>query len=654
MSDIPSPSLPPRRTTPSPYDEMRRRADRLLSRAENSLERRKILSAVWAWREAHENRNNKPLEHLDRLTTNLPVTIEEFVDSREFLADYVEVWPGLRRDLLIMNPDVFVGQEPVHEALLGGATGTGKSHLSKITQAYQLYLFCCFKEPQRMFSVGITDAIVFLLQSVSKTITKRVLYEPLRAMFTAMPYTRRWLEWDRYVESELHLSNGIKVVPALANVQAMVGQAVPSGILDEVNFMDIVERSLRAPGPTGEGGRYDQAEETYLNVSRRRKRSFLTRGISLGTLCVVSSTRYKNDFLDRRIDEVRKDGTKNVVWLRRKQYEVVPQDRFSGEKFRVLIGTDDYATRVLNPDDEEGIHYPMGAQIEEVPAEYRSDFMRDPEGAQRDIIGIASNAITPFIAQRDKIVDAILAGETFGLKPWTTKQDVNLQFEGMPQIEEANLPQAPAARQGNRFVHVDLSSSTDRCGIGVVRVLGKQAVQREDGLVEMLPVYAVEEAISIQPTSTHHIDPAEVRGWVSRLVAFYGLSITSVSYDGFQSLESLSLYRRAGIRSQRISLDTSSEPYNVFRRALYDGRIKMVRSEMLRSELSTLEYHAEKDKIDHPPRGSKDVADAVAGAIYAASIYRGVSMSDDMVRPDGQSVRSQRTMQRPQGNIRPR
>jgi hypothetical protein len=639
-------------------------AERFLATVEKKCEQKiayfegvgeKRVARMWehAARQLLEHRNPAVVAALGQMN-RVPATLDEFVQSPEFLGELMEVWPTLMPDLRAMNPDVFVGEEPVFEALLGGATGTGKTHLSQITNMYQLYLFTCFDMPQRLFNLTVKTPIVILFQSVSTTITKRVIYEPFRNTFCAMRFTSRWVRYDKYKESTLELENGIVVAPAMANLQALVGQAIPGGILDEVNFMSIIEKSKQVAGAAGLGGHYDQAETVYRNISRRRKRSFLTKAYSMGTLCVVSSTRYKGDFLDRRIDEVRQFGEQNIVALRRKQYEVAPPGRYSGETFRVLIGTDDYATRVLEPDEEDGKHFPAGMHVEQVPVELRSDFLRDPEAAQRDYCGIASNAISPFIAQRDKVVDAILAGEEFGLRPWSSKQDVVLHIDGMPQINEANLPRDPRIKQALRFIHVDLSSSTDRCGIAVVRVLGQQAIARDDGLTEVLPVYAVEEAVSIQPSSTAHIDPSEVRQWIMRLVSFYGINVTSVSYDGYQSTESLLLLRRAGIRSQTISVDRTSEPYNVLRRALYDKRIKMVNSELLRTELSTLEYIASKDRIDHPPKGSKDVADAVCGALYAASLHRGVTMGTGIVQADGQLVRNISARQRPAGNMRPR
>ena len=45
-------------------------------------------------------------------------------------------------------------------------------------------------------------------------------------------------------------------------------------------------------------------------------------------------------------------------------------------------------------------------------------------------------------------------------------------------------------------------------------------------------------------------------------------------------------------------------------------------SDKLLNELVALEWNQESDKVDHPPRGSKDIADAVCGAVWLAAMSR--------------------------------
>ena len=53
--------------------------------------------------------------------------------------------------------------------------------------------------------------------------------------------------------------------------------------------------------------------------------------------------------------------------------------------------------------------------------------------------------------------------------------------------------------------------------------------------------------------------------------------------------------------------------------AIYDGQLFCYYVPKLEEELLGLQYNAKRNKIDHRPNGSKDWADALAGAVYHCS-----------------------------------
>jgi hypothetical protein len=76
----------------------------------------------------------------------LPVTIDEFMDSPEFLGcssaePLMDMWPRLKPVIRSMNPDVLAGEAPIVTALMGGATGWGKSHAS--SRRCSIRCTCC-------------------------------------------------------------------------------------------------------------------------------------------------------------------------------------------------------------------------------------------------------------------------------------------------------------------------------------------------------------------------------------------------------------------------------------------------------------------------------------------------------------------------------
>lgn len=594
---------------------------------------------------------------------HVPVTIEEFIHGQDFLAGAeFELWPALERDLIETCPDVWTGQEPITEFMSGGATGTGKTFGATGNILFHVYQMCCFNQPQRLFGLQPNTALVCMLQSVSPTITKRVIYEPLRQIFEAMPFNKRWVQWNDQKDSSLELMNHVQIVPSAASLQALVGQAIFAALLDEVNFMAIVENSKTIPGPNGLGGKFDQAEQTYYNISRRRKRSFITKGPSIGCLCVSSSTRYKGDFLDRRIDEVQKYEEAGIVVRRHKQYDVNP--KFAPGQFgtfKLLVGTDEYGTRVLTDDDAEGQTYPQGAEVLDVPEPYRVEFLKDPEAALRDVIGIATNAITPFIRRRQKITDAWARGVARGILPMTDKSTVELATDGLPAWIEGNMPQM-VVRKRPHFIHVDGSKNNDPTGVSIVRFDGVTRQPSKDGQsMETLPKFTVVAALQIKPNAVAEIDMAEIRGWLLQLQTLFGYNIVAISMDGYNSNESLLMLRKAGIGADLVSVDRSTGPYEDFRDILYQDRVDFVPDcEVLRTELSQVEYYPKDKKVDHPPRGTKDVADAVVAAIANALEHRAVWSSVDVYSTDVQPVAGttgpvmpepvRRNVERPTGN----
>lgn len=625
--------------------QLLKRAERAYAIAEANGDKRLGKTLLHAFTQLAEHNNPAFLTALQHMR-RLPVSIDEFVESPEFLGGHMEVWPGLMPDLREINADQLIGESAITEVLLGGATGTGKTAVSTVTQAYQLYFLCCFDWPQQLFGLSRATPIVFMFASVSSTVTNRVIYKPFRDLFLGMKFTQKYIEYNKQLESSLVLGQNIMVVPALASVQSMVGQAVISGILDEVNFMARVENSKQIMGSNGAGGIYDQAELAYRNLSRRRKSRFVSRGPQPGTLCVVSSTRYRGDFLDRRIEEVIKYGEAGTRVFRRKQYEVVPKDRFSGPKFKLLIGTDRWPTKVLSDEEVSKRLYPRGADIEDVPVEYLPEFQKDAEAALRDICGIATDAIRPFISQRDKIVDCISAARSAHIRQIIDREEVVLAHEPLPRLPEKFILQD---KDAPRFVHIDLATTHDRCGVGIVRHDGFVMIRNE-----RLPQFTVEAALGIRPDPVNQLQIAELREWLLRIIQETQLNVVQISYDGFNSKESIQVLRRAGIRANHVSVDRTAEPYEVFRQAIYDVRVMLPDNDLLRNELIQLEWFAHKSKVDHPARGSKDVSDAVCGALFAASRHPMVRTGMRAYDDQGQPVRSPYTMQRPTAEHRPR
>lgn len=541
-----------------------------------------------------------------------PVDIETFLDSPDFMGSTdLQLWPEVRKAIIGINKYWWKGWDvAINEAVLMGATGTGKSEISKVTTAYHLHILGCMKKPQRYWKLPEATSIVFTIQAAKPHVTKKVVYLPLRTYIETMPWFQRNMRPNKILEGEMYFdSHNVRVVQGGSDSDAVLGDALIGGVIDEINFMNVVENSKKAALGTGRSGSYDQAQSVYDTVSRRKKSRFLSKGPNIGVICVASSTRYKGDFTDKRKAQVEEHNVKTVYIYDKAQYDVRPKEAYSGETFRLLVANDAAMDIRILEDDEKV----LSGTVLDIPIEYKEDFQKDPNGALRDIVGTSVSSINPFFRQQHKIMECIALGEEEGLESFLQKDNVVLAFEGLPLPIRGHYCRNPSKP---RYVHIDLSSTGDRCGVAMVRFDGIEWVQRGTGEPEPLPIASVEMAVTFEPDHGNEIDVAEVRAWVKSLRNKYGYPIKAVTYDGWNSLESRQAWKRQGMKTGLVSVDKSSAPYKNFRDAIYDKRIRMYHQEVLIEELFGLEYDEKKDKIDHPVTGSKDCADAVCGAYH--------------------------------------
>ena len=363
--------------------------------------------------------------------------------------------------------------------------------------------------------------------------------------------------------------------------------------------------------------------------------------------------------MDRHLDFIKEHEPAGVLAERMCRYEVEPgdvRDVRMGNTITVQVGTDYHATKVV--DDAHPVD--DGASTIDVPARYRLDFLHDPDDALRNIAGISSAAIHPFIRDRGKLIGAFDRGTDMDLVPYVDIQDADLHVHGLPNWV-ADL--MPTDVKVPRFIHVDLSKSKDRCGIAIIKPYSTINVPdpANPGVVKTVPTFAIECAITLTPSGNAHVEPADIRTWLIQLSTVHGINIGGVSYDGFQSQESLQMWRRAGVYAVEISVDRTMEQYEYFRASLYEDRVAFCQSEILMTELVMLEHdetaNAGKGKVDHPPKGSKDISDAVCGAIYNCSRQRRYRTTTGYHREEGGmkvKVREMTKAGRPRTGQRPK
>lgn len=298
---------------------------------------------------------------------------------------------------------------------------------------------------------------------------------------------------------------------------------------------------------------HDVAEDMFNALHSRIKNRFGDKGL----LVMISSPRYADDFIEKKMKEAE---TNNNIFARRKTlWESKPLRYFSGE----WIDFNGY----------------------KIPADFKMEARRDPEAFKRNYMAIPSLALEPYVKQFylvEKCIDDNLESPLDGngkFKP---------HFKGIKGTWYA--------------MHVDLSLKRDATGLALVHEEAERLI-----MADLM--------MRIQAPPGGEIMFSDIREIILELQN-RGFNIAILTYDGWQSIDSIQILRSKGINCDVLSVDKDTRAYDILKGKIYEGKFKCYRYEPFLEEVRRLEL-VNGTKVDHPPRGgSKDVADAVAGAVY--------------------------------------
>lgn len=296
---------------------------------------------------------------------------------------------------------------------------------------------------------------------------------------------------------------------------------------------------------------HDVAEEMFNALHSRIKSRFGDKGL----LVMISSPRYVDDFIEKKMKEALTN--KNIFSKRKKLWESKPLSSFSN----IWIDFEGY----------------------KIPSNFKDDALRDPDKFKRDVMAIPSLALEPYFKQ-------------FAL----VEQCIDPQLEH-PVDEQGRLKPLFKRRSGNwHFIHVDLSHKRDATGIAMVHA-------EEDTIITDL-------MLRITAPPGGEIFFSQIREIIFEL-RNRGFEIYCVTFDGWQSIDSIQILKDKGFRCEVLSVDKDTAAYDTLKDKIYNKKFKCYLYEPFLQEIRRLEL-IEGKKVDHPPLGSKDVADAVAGAVY--------------------------------------
>lgn len=493
--------------------------------------------------------------------------------------------------------------------LLGDFTVTHNTQLALYALSYQLYLLSCLVNPQNTFGLDSSSEVKMIFQSLRKSTAMDVDYSRFKHMIEGSPYFRNEYPHDTNLESKLVFPNRVIIEPLSGSETAAIGQNIIGGLIDEINFMAVIQNSKQA----SDGGVYNQAIELYNSIARRRKTRFMSVGGRMaGLLCVVSSKKVPEEFTDVKMKEAL---TNPRIFVYDKRVWDVKPDSFTGETFKLFVG--DNTRRPYLVEEGDRVAPDDYHLVDHIPMEFRQEFEDDLVKSVRDIAGHTTLVTTPFFTNTEKVIAA------FGKSKNISKYDFVDFYEYPCELIPSRIqnPQFP------RYAHVDLALTQDSAGVSIGHVPAFKNV--EQTLIEgqkswtMLPHFVADLVIEVRPPKKGEIPFDKIRSLLITLRKM-GLPIKWVSFDSFQSRDSMQILRREGFECGLLSVDTSMEPYITMKNAINDERCDLPAHVKAQKEAIALEVDYVKQKVDHNALNSKDVTDSLAGMIHGLSIQKAV------------------------------
>jgi hypothetical protein len=492
----------------------------------------------------------------------VPADMKTFIDDPEY-SDFKQfLWPAVRGQLMEIAESYESG---LHDDwTLEEPIGSGKSETAACLGAWLIHRLLCMRDPQAHFKIAPGNFITVLCMSRSSEQAKRIVFHKIHNRVRRSPWfkARGYLP-DTRIKSELRFRKGVVCYPGNSHEEVALGYDIIYATLDEANRFQL---------KTG----HDNAVEVHNELKRRITSRFIE--YREGLIVAISSSTHDLSFTRRR------EADPTTVYRRRTILDMWPSS-----KLRHL---------------QEVLHRGHPYMV---PRRLVPEMQRNSDVFFRDFYSVAASGEHPYMPDYEWLLDHA-AGEPAWSEDSLTVENwlvpTKLGLVGKRQLVLDSRP---------RFVHVDLGHTRDSAGFAVAHVAGD--CKRAD---EYRPLVSIDVCGRIDPRQTGgEVNFAYVRGLIYDLRR-RGFNVYSVTYDGFASEESIQQLKLHGYKAEEYSVDREMTAYEELKECLLEGRLIYPKQEALLREISRLQHDPVRDKVDHPEGGSKDMADAVAGAVHWA------------------------------------
>ncbi len=519
-----------------------------------------------------------------------PVDLKTFVRSPEYLglpelSDYqytlIEKSSQIYKESTLIK---LFGEEEgrvrfkqtANEVVAQLGKGSGKDYCSTIATSYIVYLLLCLKDPATYYGKPPGDSIDIINIAINSQQASNVFFKGFKTRIEKSP----WFA-GKYTDkaSEVKFDKAITVHSGHSEREAWEGYNVIVVILDEISGFAI-------ENTTG----HDQAK-TGAAIYYMYRASVDSRFPDFGKVILLSFPRYKNDYIQQRYNAVVAEVETVVRDHQFKMDEDLP-DGTQGNEFEIQWEEDHIVSYKIPR------VYALRRPTWEVNPvrkidDFKVAFFTNPQDALSRFACMPPDAIDAFFKSKEKVEKAF--------------NKAHLAVDNFGRLEEWFIPDPDK----EYFIHVDLAQKHDHCAVAMAHVNRWVNVKVTDTYSQPAPIVEIDAVRFWTPTKDKSVDFTEVKDYILSLKT-RGFKIRVCTFDRWNSHDMMQQLKQYGINTEILSV--AKKHYDDMAMVVAEERVVGPHIPLLIDEL--LQLRIMRDRVDHPRKGSKDLADAVCGSIY--------------------------------------
>ena len=537
---------------------------------------------------------NEFLEALqDDHFNEIPVDAKTFVEGEAYLGqpqlsdiqyDIVEAMSQIYRkeDLINMLGEEkgtqYYNKYTKNEIILQLGKGSGKDFVSTVACAYIVYKLLFLKDPAKYFGKPSGDAIDLINVAINAQQAKNVFFKGFKSKIERSP----WFAGKYNAKADsVEFDKSITVYSGHSERESHEGLNLLLAVLDEIS------------GFASEVNTGNEQGKTADNIYKAFRGSVDSRFPDLGKVVLLSFPRYPGDFISEKYDDV--VAEKEVIERTHKFTinPLLPED--NPDNSFEIAWDEDQITSYKYP----GVFALKRPTWEVNPTRKIDDFMiafmTDLGDAMMRFACVPTFASDAFFKQSEKVRACM-----------TLRNPV----DNFRRFDEAFKPD-PTKKY---YVHADLAQKHDKCAVAIAHVEKWVNIQVINNYEQVAPIVVVDAVAWWEPKIEGPVNLSEVKQWIQNLRRI-GFDIGLVSFDRWQSFDIQNELKQVGMKTDTVSV--AKKHYEDMAMLVYEERLVMPAIDLLFDELTQLKI-MKNDRVDHPRKKSKDLADAVCGAIFGA------------------------------------